>query len=92
MMRERGGGAGDEDGANAPISLLEEERGDDDSYLFLEERVRCFFPLCESTFSSLGFSDEKKQEERKERVKFSLLSLCARACVKTARLCVCVCV
>jgi len=80
-MRERGG-AGDEDF---------EERGDD-SYLFLEERVRCFFPLCESTFSSLGFSDEKKQEERKERVKFSLLSLCARACVKTARLCVCVCV
>jgi hypothetical protein len=33
-----------------------------------------------------------KQEERKERVKFSLLSLCARACVKTARLCVCVCI
>jgi hypothetical protein len=49
MMRERGGGAGDEDGANAPISL-EEERGDDDSYLFLEERVRCFFPLCEKHF------------------------------------------
>ena len=63
-MRERGGG-GDEDGANAPISL--EERGDE-SYLF--SGVRCF--PAKSTFTSLGFGEKKTLKITIERKRKSI--------------------